>query len=77
MMSKVLLKENLAKKWLKNLLIFLTPLGVVYLGSVAMLLQQAGHAISLNDFVPNNATLGALALYVINGLLDYARKLKG
>jgi len=76
-MNKILLNENLAKKWLNNLLVFLAPLLVVYLGNIAIVLQQTGHIITFRDFMPNNTATGAIALYVVNGLLDYIRKLKG
>lgn len=64
------------KEWTKNLLIFLAPLGLLYFGSVAALLQTPGHVISLNDFVPSSFALGGMALYVVNAITDFLRKLE-
>lgn len=75
-MNKILLTEELARKWLRNLLVFFAPLLVVYFGTVAMVLQQETHLVSFKDFVPNSATVGAIALYVVNGIMDYLRKVR-
>lgn len=75
-MNKILLTEELAGKWLHNLLVFFAPLLVVYFGIVAMTLQQPGHVVVVRDFMPNSATVGAIALYVVNGIMDYFRKVR-
>jgi hypothetical protein len=62
------------KDWQKNLLLFLIPLGVIYLTSVLAVLQQPGHAFSLKDLELTQFTLGAIVLYLVNALLDLSRK---
>lgn len=62
------------KRWYHNLLVFLAPVAVIYLTTTTGLLMQEGHTILLTDFIPNNFTIGAMVLYVLNGLLDIIRK---
>lgn len=64
-------KEDL-KKWFRNLVIFLSPLGIIYLLQLSSVLQSG--ALSLKDLVPSPITQGALELYVVNALLDLLRK---
>jgi hypothetical protein len=60
-------------KWVRNMAIFLAPLGIVYLGQISMTLQTG--ALGLRDFIPTPVTLGAIELYVINSILDFLKKL--
>lgn len=64
-------KEDLSR-WRDNLLVFLAPLGVMYLLQLSGALQNG--ALSLSSLVPTPTTLGAIQLYVVNGLLDLLRK---
>lgn len=75
-MNRILLTEELARKWFKNLVVFLLPLLGVYLTSVAMTLQQETHFVSLRDFIPNSIVVGAIFLYVANAITDYGKKLR-
>lgn len=64
-------KEDL-KRWGHNLVVFLAPLGVIYLLQLSSVLQNG--ALTLQSLVPTAVTQGALELYVVNGLLDLLRK---
>ncbi len=59
-------------KWKTNLLRFLAPVGVIYLGFVMTQIQTGGF--QLSDFTPNNFTQGAIVLYCLNGIFDLLRK---
>lgn len=72
-MNKFALEKAAAVKWFHNLVIFLAPLVVVYLGVVAVSLQSG---FDIHAFIPTQATLGAISLYVVNGVMDYLRKLR-
>lgn len=61
-------------KWGHNLLVFLAPLGVMYLVQIYATLQK--QALTIPDLFPSAATMGAIELYVVNGLLDLLRKFK-
>jgi cell shape-determining protein MreC len=60
------------KKWGTNLLIFLAPVVLIYLLSVIAVVNSAG--VSVAAFVPAPATVGAMVLYVLNGIVDLIRK---
>lgn len=65
------MNKLLLKKVGKNALVFLAPLVVLYLTFVIANMQDN---FALSDFVPNNATVGAMVLYVLNVFLDFFRK---
>ena len=60
------------RKWLKNAAIFLAPLAVIYLLPVTANLQT-GFAWSAFAITP--VMQGAIALYFVNTVLDFFRKL--
>lgn len=60
------------RKWGTNLLIFLAPVALIYLLSVIATVNSAG--VSVAAFVPTTATVGAMVLYVLNGIVDLIRK---
>ena len=60
------------KKIGRNAFVFLAPVAIIYLLFVIAGLQQG---FVWSAFVPNNATVGAMVLYVLNVLLDFFRKL--
>jgi len=63
------------KKWLDNQKSFLAPLGMFY---VAFVITQVGtNGFTLSDFVPGNAVLAAMALYLLNAVYDLLRKWAG
>lgn len=64
-------REDLLK-WGHNLLVFLAPLGIVYLLQLHGVLQNGG--LTLDDLKPTQATQGAMMLYIINAVLDFLRK---
>lgn len=59
------------QKVVKNGLVFLAPLGVLYLGAVTLNIQDG---LVLSDFTPSNEVLGAMVLYILNVALDFLRK---
>lgn len=73
---KFRLNETEINKWSRNVLIFLAPLGIIYLGSVVVILQTPEHIVTFRDFIPSNFVVGAMVLYILNSVLDYLRKLK-
>lgn len=60
------------QSWLTNMVVFLAPLGIVYLLQVNATLQNG--PIGWQDFVPTSATVGAIQLYLVNAGLDLLRK---
>lgn len=60
-------------KWGHNLLVFFAPLALIYLGSVLNNWNSA--SFSWEIFALNQATLGALVLYVLNATIDFFKKL--
>jgi len=63
------------KAVLRTGLIFLAPLGLIYLAQVTGALQVPNREFSLKDLVPSSFTIGAITLYVANRLTDILRKL--
>lgn len=49
-------------------------MAILYLGFLIPRIEENG--VSLRDFVPTNAVFTAVALYIVNGLYDYLRKLR-
>lgn len=61
-------------KWGRNLLIFLSPLILVYIGCVINALQQDGGVFSLRVFQITPLVQGALTLYLLNAITDLVKK---
>lgn len=59
-------------KWQNNTILFLRPLAILYLVFVIANIQ--GDGFHVQDFAPNQAVIGAMALYVLNTALDFFRK---
>lgn len=76
MFEKAKLTQRNATKWYSNLLLFFIPLMIVYFTSVAGIIQAKNGAVSSQDFIPTAFTWGGISLYVINGTIDYLKKLK-
>lgn len=62
-------------KWFDNLLVFLRPVVVLYVGTVIGIITLHNGAINLTDFIPTTFTMGGIVLYLLNAILDYFRKL--
>lgn len=60
------------QKWMKNLFVFLAPLAVIYLTNV---IGNINGGFALQMFRVDAITQGALVLYVLNGALDFFKKL--
>lgn len=75
---KIKLTKLQQDKWLNNQLTFLKPLVVfvatLYFTPIILNLSEAGHMVSLADFVPSQAVITAIVLYLINALYDLIRK---
>ena len=59
-------------KWSSNTLLFLAPLGVLYLVFVQTSINADG--IQGTDFIPTREVMGGMVLYLINTLLDFLKK---
>lgn len=70
------LTEPKQTKWVHNLMVFLAPLGILYLTTVIGVISQPFHAFSFQDLVPNQVAVGGMVLWVLNAILDYLRKLQ-
>lgn len=77
MIEKVTLNKTNQSRWVHNLLVFLAPVGILYISTIIGVISQAGHVISINDFVPTQVALGGIILWFLNAALDYLRKLRG
>lgn len=75
LVNKVMLNKSDVGKWKKNLIVFLAPVGVVYIVAVVGAINAANGAVALKDFIPTPFTMGAMTLYVLNSALDYLKKL--
>jgi hypothetical protein len=77
MMTKMTLREAELHKWVKNLIIFLSPVGVLYLTTITGVISQPNHVFSFQDLFPNSFAQGGIVLWFLNAALDYLRKLRG
>jgi len=59
------------KKWFYSALEWVAPLGLIYFGQIAIYIADG---FSIQDFIPNNALQGALALYVVNQLYGLSKR---
>lgn len=64
-------------KFLNNLMVFLAPVGILYLTTVIGIISIPNHLISIKDLIPTQIALGGMILYVLNFCLDYLKKLRG
>lgn len=76
-MDKVTLNTVQQHKWVKNFLVFLAPVGVIYLTTIIGAISVEGHAFSFKDLVPTTFAQGGIVLWFLNTALDYLRKLRG
>jgi hypothetical protein len=60
-------------KWQENAVLFLAPLGIIYLSQVS---ANLGDGFEWSDFAITPVMMGAISLYVVNTLLDLLRKLQ-
>lgn len=75
-MNKITLDKPYLKKWVNNLLVFLTVPISMYLLSVVGVVSQTGHVFNFPDLVPNDFVRGGVVLWILNTALDYLRKLR-
>lgn len=61
------------QRWIDNAILFLTPLGIIYLSQVSANLQDG---FEWSDFAITPVMMGAISLYVVNTLLDLLRKVQ-
>ena len=62
------------KKWVRNLGIFLIPLGLLYLAQLQGGFQDG--ILLPKEFLPTPTTIGGMELYIINGLTDLLNKFR-
>lgn len=74
MLNKLILTEEKQNKFIKNSIVFLAPVAIIYLLQVQAHLATGGF--KFEYFVPTEATIGAMVLYAINVCIDYFKKLK-
>lgn len=65
------INQEKASKILKNSLLFLAPVAILYLVFVQV---KLGDGFDVQDLVPTKEVIGGMVLYVINTLLDILRK---
>ena len=65
------------KDWFHNTRLFIAPVLIMYITGVIGVVGAEGHVLSLNDLIPSTFTRGWMALYVLNSILDWARKWNG
>ena len=68
--------ETQSGKWFRNIRLFFAPIALIYLTVVAGTLAGEGHVISLKDFIPTTFVQGGIALYLVNSVIDYFKKVK-
>ena len=76
-MQQLQLTKKDQNKWFHNIVVFLAPLGVLYLTTITGVISQENHSFSFNDLIPNSYAQGGMILWTLNSALDYLRKLKG
>jgi len=69
--KKFSLNESDMKRWFYSALEWVAPLGLIYFGQIAVYIADG---FALQDFIPNNALQGALALYVVNQLYGLSKR---
>lgn len=74
-MGMLKLDNTQTNKFQKNLLTFLIPLAVLYLGQITATLNVQGNVIDAADFIPSSVTLGGMMYYIMSSLIDYKKKL--
>jgi hypothetical protein len=71
-MQSLILPKKEQSKFLHNLQIFIAPVAIVYLTFVS---AEIVDGVSLNDFIPNQVTIGSAVGYLLATAIDYFRKL--
>lgn len=62
------------KKWREDVLYFSLGLSVIYLTSLATILQTPTHVFGLTDLIPTPFTWGAVVYYILNQVQNLIRK---
>lgn len=70
-MAKFEMTKTNQKDWKHNTLLFLIPLGLIYLTQVQSVFANG---FDLKGFIPTEFTMGAIVLYITNTLTDLGRK---
>lgn len=66
--------------WIKiqnNFFLFISPILMIYLGSISNLLDDATHPFTWNDLIPNQILLGMMVKQLIDTTIDVVRKWSG
>ncbi len=75
-LEKVTLSQPQQNKWLHNIVVFLAPLGILYLTTIVGVISANPNGFEAKDLIPNTFAQGGLILWILNSALDYLRKLK-
>lgn len=75
-MDKFTLDTKSQNKWINNIIVFLAPLGILYLSTVIGTVSTSAVGFRVEQLIPNTFAQGGLVLWVLNALLDYLRKLQ-
>ena len=75
-MQNLTLTKSNQNKWFHNIVVFLSPVFVLYLTTIVGVISQDNHSFSFTDFIPNTFAQGGIVLWFLNSALDYFRKLK-
>ena len=67
-------KQDLAK-WTWNMIRFLRPLALLYLGAAIAIQMVPNHVFALQDLVPSQFVIGGMVLYLLNSAYDFFSKL--
>lgn len=73
--ENVTLNKTDQNKWFKNIVVFLAPVGILYISTIIGVISQDNHSVSVNDFIPTQVATGGIILWFLNAALDYLRKL--
>lgn len=63
------------RKWVRNTVLFIRPLFVLYAGYVGLQITEAQGAFNLSFLVPNSFVVGAGVLYIFNTVQDLLFKI--
>lgn len=77
MIVKILPDKLAYEKWVRNGLVFLIPVAILYLTTIIGVISPEGHTITPADFIPTKIMIGGMILYILNNILDYLKKLRG
>lgn len=58
------------KRWIRNTILFIIPVAILYLTYIASLLNDKDHIFQLRELLPNQMVWGGLVVYILSTLQD-------